>query len=310
MHLDFKYADLLDDLAFKLVFGQESTKNVMIEFLNQVITDRKIVDVEFADKEIHPNIRDRKTSIYDLLCMTDDGSRIIVELQKRKQDSYAERMLYYSMHQILKQVESGASSFDFCPIYVISILNFTLDQNDSIADVKTVYRLLEETHNTLLTDRLTYIFIELPKFKKRAEELTGDVLEGMYFCLKNMSQLQERPIALTHGIFDKIFGISELLVMDEDTRDKIIENMTTERDLKNQLDYARKVAIAEGLAEGKAQGMAQGMAQGLAEGKAQGMAQGMAQEKLQIAKNMLAMGLDTETISKATGLSVDEIDNL
>ncbi len=310
MHLDFKYADLLDDLAFKLVFGQESTKNVMIEFLNQVITDRKIVDVEFADKEIHPNIRDRKTSIYDLLCMTDDGSRIIVELQKRKQDSYAERMLYYSMHQILKQVESGASSFDFCPIYVISILNFTLDQNDSIADVKTVYRLLEETHNTLLTDRLTYIFIELPKFKKRAEELTGDVLEGMYFCLKNMSQLQERPIALTHGIFDKIFGISELLVMDEDTRDKIIENMTTERDLKNQLDYARKVAIAEGLAEGKAQGMAQGMEQGMAQGMEQGMAQGMAQEKLQIAKNMLAMGLDTETISKATGLSVDEIDNL
>ena len=314
MHLDFKYADLLDDLAFKLVFGQESTKNVMIEFLNQVITDRKIVDVEFADKEIHPNIRDRKTSIYDLLCMTDDGSRIIVELQKRKQDSYAERMLYYSMHQILKQVESGASSFDFCPIYVISILNFTLDQNDSIADVKTVYRLLEETHNTLLTDRLTYIFIELPKFKKSAEELTGDVLEGMYFCLKNMSQLQERPIALTHGIFDKIFGISELLVMDEDTRDKIIENMTTERDLKNQLDYARKVAIAEGKAQGMAQGLAegkaQGMAQGLAEGKAQGMAQGMAQEKLQIAKNMLAMGLDTETISKATGLSVDEIDNL
>lgn len=310
MHLDFKYADLLDDLAFKLVFGQESTKNVMIEFLNQVITDRKIVDVEFADKEIHPNIRDRKTSIYDLLCMTDDGSRIIVELQKRKQDSYAERMLYYSMHQILKQVESGASSFDFCPIYVISILNFTLDQNDSIADVKTVYRLLEETHNTLLTDRLTYIFIELPKFKKRAEELTGDVLEGMYFCLKNMSQLQERPIALTHGIFDKIFGISELLVMDEDTRDKIIENMTTERDLKNQLDYARKVAIAEGLAEGKAQGMAQGMEQGMAQGMEQGMAQGMEQEKLQIAKNMLAMGLDTETISKATGLSVDEIDNL
>jgi predicted transposase/invertase (TIGR01784 family) len=132
----------------------------------------------------------------------------------------------------------------------------------------------------------------------------------MYFCLKNMSQLQERPIALTHGIFDKIFGISELLVMDEDTRDKIIENMTTERDLKNQLDYARKVAIAEGLAEGKAQGMEQGMAQGMEQGMEQGMAQGMAQEKLQIAKNMLAMGLDTETISKATGLSVDEIDNL
>ena len=109
----FKYADLLDDLAFKLVFGQESTKNVMIEFLNQVITDRRIEDVHFADKEIHPNVRDKKTSVYDLLCTTDDGSQIIVELQKRKQDCYAERMLYYSMHQILKQVEAGTSSFDF-----------------------------------------------------------------------------------------------------------------------------------------------------------------------------------------------------
>ena len=50
---EFKYADLLDDIAFKLVFGQESTKNVMIEFLNQVIPDRKIVDVDFADKVVH-----------------------------------------------------------------------------------------------------------------------------------------------------------------------------------------------------------------------------------------------------------------
>ena len=186
MQLQFKYADLLDDLAFKLVFGQESTKNVMIEFLNQVITDRKIVDVDFADKEIHPNLRDKKTSIYDLLCKTDDGSRVIVELQKRKQDSYAERMLYYSMHQIQKQVEAGASNFDFCPIYVISIMDFTLDQNKGSDEVKTVYRLLEENQRTLLTDRLTYIFIELPKFKKAAKELDGDVLEGIYFCLKNM----------------------------------------------------------------------------------------------------------------------------
>ena len=60
MQLEFRYADLLDDVAFKLVFGQESTKNVMIEFLNQVIPDRKIVDVEFADKEVHPNLRDKK----------------------------------------------------------------------------------------------------------------------------------------------------------------------------------------------------------------------------------------------------------
>ena len=215
MHLEYKYADLLDDLAFKLVFGQESTKDVMIEFLNQVITDRKIVDVEFTDKEIHPNLRDKKTSIYDLLCKTDDGSRIIVELQKRKQDSYAERMLYYSMHQILTQVEAGTSSFDFCPIYVISIMDFTIEQNATISEMKTVYRLLEEQHGTLLTDRLTYIFIELPKLKKEADELDGSILEGMCFCLKNMPKLRARPDALKHKVFDTIFTTCELLEMDE-----------------------------------------------------------------------------------------------
>ena len=48
MSYKFKYADLLNDEVFKLVFGRESTKDVMIEFLNQVILDRKILDLEFV----------------------------------------------------------------------------------------------------------------------------------------------------------------------------------------------------------------------------------------------------------------------
>lgn len=279
---EFKYADLLDDEAFKLVFGQESTKDVMIEFLNQVITDKTIVDVEFMDKEMHPHDRDKKTSVYDLFCKTDDGSRIIVELQKRKQDSYAERMLYYSMHQILKQVEAGSDSFDFYPIYVISILNFTIEPNVGIADVRTVYRLLEEKHHTPLTSRITYIFLELPKFNKKIEELDGNILEGMYFCLKNMPTLQNRPERLTHKVFDKIFKVSEFLEMDENTRTKILDNMTTERDLRNQLAYARKEGREEGREEGRAE----------------------------VAQKMLEAGLDIQQISEFTQMSIEEIEAL
>ena len=85
MSHNFKYADLLNDDVFKLVFGRESTKDVMIEFLNQVIPDRTISDLEFIDKEMHPVVRDSKGSVYDMFCKTDDGSRIIVEVQRRKQ---------------------------------------------------------------------------------------------------------------------------------------------------------------------------------------------------------------------------------
>ena len=66
MRYDFKFADLLNDVVFKLVFGQESSKDVMIEFLNQVIPDRHIVDLDFMDKEMRSLEPGRKNSVYDM----------------------------------------------------------------------------------------------------------------------------------------------------------------------------------------------------------------------------------------------------
>ena len=279
MSYDFKYADLLDDDVFKLVFGRDSSKDVMIEFLNQVIPDRKIVDLEFIDKEMHPVERDAKGVVYDMFCKTDSGARIIVEVQRRKQPFYPERAIYYSTFQIQRQVEAGADTYDFLPVYVINILNFKMDGNKDQADVKSVYRLYEETTQRLLTDRVTFIFIELPKFKKSIDELDGNVLEGMYFCFKNMAVLEECPKVLTHQIFRKIFEVSELYNMDQDTRDKVIHKMTTERDLRNQMAYARQEAIEEGRAEGRAE----------------------------VAREMLADGMPVDKIAKYTELSIEEI---
>ena len=291
MSYDFKYADLLDDDVFKLVFGRESTKDVMIEFLNQVIPDRKIVDLEFIDKEMHPVERDAKGVVYDMFCKTDSGARIIVEVQRRKQPFYPERAIYYSTFQIQRQVEAGADTYDFLPVYVINILNFKMDGNKDRADVKSVYRLYEETTQRLLTDRVTFIFIELPKFKKSIDELDGNVLEGMYFCFKNMAVLEECPKVLTHQIFRKIFEVSELYNMDQDTRDKVIHKMTTERDLRNQMAYARQEAIEEGRAEGRAEGRSEGRAEVRAE----------------VAREMLADGMPVDKIAKYTELSIEEI---
>ena len=282
MSYEFKYADLLDDDVFKLVFGRESTKDVMIEFLNQVIPDRKIVDLEFIDKEMHPAERDAKGVVYDMFCKTDSGARIIVEVQRRKQPFYPERAVYYSTFQIQRQVEAGADAYDFLPVYVVNILDFKIDKHDVGTDIKTVYRLYEERSRRLLTDRVTFIFIELPRFMKTIDELDGNVLEGMYFCFKNMSVLDERPKVLTHQIFSKIFEVSELYNMDQDTRDKVIHKMTTERDLRNQMAYARQEAIEEGLTEARAE----------------------------VAMGMLADGMPVDKIAKYTNLSIEEIEAL
>lgn len=302
MSYNFKYADLLDDDVFKLVFGRESTKDVMIEFLNQVITDRNIVDLEFIDKEMHPVERDLRGSVYDMFCKTDDGSRVIVEVQRRKQPFYPERALYYSTFQIQRQVEAGTEEYDFLPVYVVNILNFIMDHNPESKDVKTVYRLLDEKSHRLLTDKVTFIFLELPKFKKTLKDLDDNVLEGMYFCFKNMSVLNERPEILNHHIFSKIFEVSELYNMDKDTRDKVLHKMTTERDLRNQMAWARKEAIEEGIAEGIAEGMAKGMAKGRAEGSLA--------KALEIAEKLKATGMSVSEIASLVGLTAEEVSAL
>ena len=279
MQYEFKYADLLDDDVFKLVFGQESSKDVMIEFLNQVIDDRTIVDLEFMDKEMKSMDREKKDSVYDIFCKTDDGSRIVVEVQRRKQASYVESTIYYSTFQVRNQVDAGRADYAFCPVYVINILDFNIDENKGNPEVKTVFRLREDTTHALLTDKLTFIFLELNKFKKSIEELDGDILEGMYFCLKNMAKLDGCPEVLTHEVFRKMFDISELLNMDEDTRSKVLIKMTTERDLRNQMAYARKEAIAEGRKE----------------------------KSIEIARKLLAAGYPKEEVMELTGVGADDL---
>ena len=297
MSYDFKYADLLDDEVFKLVFGRESTKDVMIEFLNQVILDRRIVDLQFIDKEMHPIERDSKGSVYDMFCKTDDGSRIIVEVQRRKQPFYPERALYYSTFQIQRQVEAGAESYDFLPVYVISILDFKMDNNSEGKEVLTTYRLYEETSHKLLTDRVTFIFIELPKFQKVLDDLDGNILEGMYFCFKNIAVLEKRPEVLDHQIFTRIFAVAELYNMDKATRDKVLQKMTTERDLRNQMAYAREEAIREGREKGRA------------EGHAEGHAEGMAQGKVETIRKMLAGGIPATAIAEALGMTIEQCES-
>ena len=299
MSYEFKYADLLDDDVFKLVFGRESTKDVMTEFLNQVIPDRKIVDLEFIDKEMHPVERDAKGVVYDMFCKTDSGARIIVEVQRRKQPFYPERAIYYSTFQIQRQVEAGADSYDFLPVYVVNIMNFKMDNREDDTNVKTIYRLYEENSHRLLTDRITFIFIELPRFRKSVYELDGNVLEGMYFCFKNMAVLDNRPKVLTHSVFNKIFEASELYNMDKVTRDKVIHKMTTERDLRNQMAYARQEAISEGRAEGRAEGYAEGHAEGREEGREEGLRYAV--------MRMHDSGLDVGHIAEIMVISVDDV---
>ena len=75
------------------------------------------------------------------------------------------------------------------------------------------------------------------------------------------------------------------------------------RDIKNSIDTAKREGKEEGLAEGMEKGLAEGMEKGLAEG----MKKGMNKRSLEIARKMLANGMDAATVMEITGLSAEEI---
>ena len=75
------------------------------------------------------------------------------------------------------------------------------------------------------------------------------------------------------------------------------------RDIKNSVDTAKR----EGIAEGKEIGMKEGMEKGMQKGREEGRAEGMSLRSLEIARKMLAKGMDEASIMDMTGLTAEEI---
>ena len=290
-----KYVNLLNDTGFKHVFGREANKDIIIAFLNEIIPDRHILDIEHLRNEQIPLRINSKKSVYDFYCKTDDGSKIIVELQNDPQEHFVDRAIYYSTFPVQAQIERGDPDYILCPIYVVSILNFTLPELETEENVLSTFRLKEMNTSRELSNKYTFVFIELGKFNKQLQELdNSNILEGFYYCLKHISKLQERPLELQQEIMARLFEAARVAAMQPQELEEYITTMVTERDIKNYISYANK--------QGKKEGLAEGMAKGEAIGEIKGIHK--------TARNMKAIGISVEMIMECTGLSKAEIESL
>ena len=126
-----------------------------------------------------------------------------------------------------------------------------------------------------------------------------------------MKQVEERYISLlTDFGFDRLFEEAEIAKFTPQEMREYEFSKMAYRDIKNSVDTAKREGIAEGMEKGMKEGMELGMAKGKQEGLAEGMEKGMNQKALEIAENMLAMGLSAEQVAKATQLPLEIIKNL
>lgn len=245
-----RYINLLTDFGFKRLFGTEPNKALLIDFLNVVLPEKhRVKDLSYRNSENVGNTPVDRRAIVDINCESESGEQLIIELQKAQQNYFKDWIIYHSIFPIQEQAKQGEWDYKFSPVYVISLLDFVFD--DHPYDPSILHRLeLQDQDGKVFYDKLQFIYLELPKFRKSVDQLS-DHFEKWLFLLKHLSDLEDRPQALQEGIFSRLFDVAELANFSSEERDAYENSLKYYRDLKNVVDTSRDEGREEGREEGR-----------------------------------------------------------
>ncbi len=283
-----KYVNPFTDFGFKKIFGEEASKPLLIDFLNSLLPEKKrIADLSFRNGEQLGMTEPDRKAIYDIYCRTESGERFIVELQKAKQNYFKDRTIYYSTFPIREQAEKGDWNYNLKAVYCIGILDFTFDDYESEPERSEVVHTiqLKNQNNKVFYEKLTYIYLEMPNFRKTEEELSSRLDKWLYF-IKHLEDFQNIPAIFTDEVFTRAFEKAELAKLAPEEMDSYERSLKVFRDNKAVFDYATETAFDEGIEAGKMSG------------------------KIEVAKAMQQKGFAIEVIAEITGLSQSEIEAL
>lgn len=284
-----RYINPYTDFGFKKLFGEEGSKDLLIDFLNQLLPRKdKIADLNFQNIERYGDIQVERRAVFDIHCCDEKGNRFIVEMQKAKLKFFKDRAIFYSTFPIKEQAEKGDWNFRLMPIYCVAILDFTFDDDrEKTHYINNVQ--LKDQYCQVFSNKLTYIFIEMPHFNKEENDLEDRFDKWLYF-LKHMEDFDAIPDILNEEIFIRGFRAAEIANFDRNELMEYEESLKIYRDLKGVIDTSYEEGEVSGLEKG--------------------IQQGRDSQKIETARQMKQDGLSYEMISKYTGLSPDDIDNL
>lgn len=288
-----KYINLFTDFGFKKIFGTEPNKDILIDFLNELLRGKEhIVNLTYLKTE-HLGISelDRK-AIFDLYCENEKGEKFIIELQKVAQKFFKDRSLYYSTFAIQEQASKGRDwHYELKAVYTIGIMDFIFDENQP--EVKTQVQLMDVRTKKIFYEKLVFIYLEMPKFNKTEIELETR-FDKWLFIIKNLHKLERIPSNIRENIFIKLFEQAAIEKYEKKYRLAYEDSLKYYRDLKNSMDTYYE------------QGLEAGMEMGLETGREQGEKQ----KALDMAQKMLAAGETITKITLYTNLSEAEINDL
>lgn len=299
-----RFINPFTDYGFKKIFGQEISKDLLIDFLNDLLKgERVITDLTFLNNEQLPQYDEGRGIIYDIYCSTDTGEKIIVEMQNKSQLHFKERALFYLSNAIAQQGEAGTEwKFNLKAVYGVFFMNFLLNDN---VKLRTDVILADRETGELFSDRMRQIFIALPRFCKEEHECEND-FERWIYTLKNMETLKRMPFKARKAVFEKLEEIADVASLSKEERERYQNSVNVYRTHLCVMDAAKE----EGREEGRQEGREEGRQEGREEGLKEGLKEGREEERLIIVRNLKSAGMSDELIAKATGVSIEEIRKL
>ena len=287
--IEERYISLLTDFGFKRIFGTAMNKDLLICFLNSLFNGRQVVkDVSYLNPEHVGDVYTDRRAIFDVYCEGENGEKFIVEMQNAYQTYFKDRSLFYSTFPIREQAKRGEWDYELKAVYVVGILNFSFDNSDEEYFHHEV-KLVDLYTHKVFYDKLTFVYLEMPKFNKTEDELES-MFDKWLFVLRNLASLLERPRALQNRVFDRLFETAEIAKF---TKTELSEYWDS---LKNFRDWYSVISTAE--------------KKGREEGREEGLKEGVREANLNNARNLKKLGVAIDVISQATGLSKEEIEAL
>mgnify|MGYP000591465951 CR=1 FL=1 len=282
------------DIFVKYLFGAPGHEEILLSFINDVLTDSGSNKIDSVTIENPFNLQEfssDKLSILDVRAVNKEGKVFHIEIQSQGSDAYKNRILYYWAKTYSSQMKKGDLYVKLKPVISIHILNFSLIKG--IKDWHNWFYLCKNGNiDMILTDHLLIHILELPKLKSI---LGMNHLERWLYFLKNegnkMNKKDKLQIIIKDDeILERAHKIYEHFCSDDQLRHLYESRMEAERLHMTYIEDAKM--------EGKA------------EGKAEGTAEGIKREKVEIAKKMIHKRMDKQIISSITGLSESEIQQL
>ena len=272
------------DLAFRAVFGRENErcKIALKELLNTAL-DLDIRDLRYVNPLNLKAYHGDKQSEMDIEVTTTGGERIDIEIQLRMMDGFHERIVYYAGKLLGEALQENQPYTEMRKCKVLSILDFVLFPQTQ--ELHNCFLLKEQKQNFVFSDILELVFLEMPKLTEKDVSQMSALERWLYFLRYVQDEGRREKI-------DQIIRESEGLQMAY----KILQEVSADETLRAELRFQEKAA-RDRIAE-------------LTYAQKEYLEKGMEKRTLEIARNMLTMGLDIGVIAQATGLTREALQEL